>query len=199
MYLRRLHMKRSDKRESIHFPPRLRAGREPLEGSTNGWPLERRKPQDCASGIREEREMRGTLIKQGNSKRIFSSGDGLCVVELIPSLSSFTYSRYEDVEGTEVLRLDFYEMAAARLAEAGIHTAFRERVAPNAYLADLCSESPFEVIVKNVAQGSTTRKYPGLFEDGMRLPFPVVKFDYRTSPEDQPIAEDYVRAYGGDP
>lgn len=132
----------------------------------------------------------------GRSKELWRLPDGLCLVRIVPSLRSFTYGRDEIVEETGPLRLAFYERAAARLTEAGVDCAFRGRVGEDMYLADYCPAPPFEVIVKNVATGSTTRKYPGLFPDGEPLPRPVVKFDYRTDPEDQPIGEDYLRALG---
>nr|AVW82907.1 SAICAR synthetase [Nocardia interforma ATCC 21072] len=129
----------------------------------------------------------------GRSKRIWLVRDDLCVVKLIPSLRSFTYDRDELVDETGPLRLDFYEKAAARLSAAGVECAFRTRLGPDSYLADYRPPPPFEVIVKNVATGSTTRKYPGLFQEGEPLPRPVVKFDFRVDPEDQPIGEDYLR------
>jgi phosphoribosylaminoimidazole-succinocarboxamide synthase len=135
----------------------------------------------------------------GRSKEVFRLGPDLCLVRLIPSLTSFTYGRDELVAGTEKLRLDFYELAARRLEANGVETVFRERVSDDMYVARLCPSPPFEVIVKNLATGSTIRKYPGLFEEGHRFHTPVVKFDYRTDPEDQPIAEDYVRECGFDP
>ncbi|GAA3349413.1 phosphoribosylaminoimidazolesuccinocarboxamide synthase [Amorphoplanes nipponensis] len=133
---------------------------------------------------------------EGRSKRVWRDSDDTCVVELIPSLRSFTYGRDELIESTGPLRLDFYERAAARLAAAGLRTAFLERIGPIRYRARYRPAPPFEVIVKNRAVGSTTIKYPGLFEAGCRLPRPVVKFDYRVDPEDQPIGEDYLRALG---
>lgn len=132
----------------------------------------------------------------GRSKRLWLLPHGQCLVQIIPSLRSFTYQRDEIVERTGPLRLDFYEKAAARIVAAGVPCAFRERVSEDCYLADYRPGAPFEVIVKNRATGSTTRKYPGLFEDGARLPRPVVKFDYRCDPEDQPIGEDYLRVLG---
>ncbi|GIE99779.1 phosphoribosylaminoimidazolesuccinocarboxamide synthase [Paractinoplanes rishiriensis] len=131
---------------------------------------------------------------EGRSKRLWLRDDGTCDVELIPSLRSFTYHRDELIEDTGPLRLDFYERAAARLGEAGIRTAFRGRLGPVRYRAAYRPAPPFEVIVKNRAVGSTTVKYPGLFPAGEPLPRPVVKFDYRVDPEDQPIGEDYLRA-----
>lgn len=133
----------------------------------------------------------------GRSKKLWLLPDtGSCVVELVPSLRSFTYDRDELIEDTGPLRLEFYEAAALRLSKEGVRTSFVRRLAPTVYLAEYHEAPPFEVIVKNRAVGSTLIKYPGLFEAGARLPRPVVKFDYRTDPEDQPIGEDYLRALG---
>lgn len=133
---------------------------------------------------------------EGRSKRIWLRDNDTCEVELVPSLRSFTFDRDELVEDTGRPRLDFYELAAAKLAAAGVRTAFLERSGDISYLAKYRPAPPFEVIVKNIATGSTIRKYPGLFEEGHRFARPVVKFDYRTDPEDQPIGEDYLRLLG---
>lgn len=134
----------------------------------------------------------------GRSKKIWLVEAGRCVVEMIPSLRSFTHDRDELMDGTAELRLDFFEHVSGVLAAAGVPTVFRERLGPTTYLADYRPSVPFEVIVKNRATGSTIRKYPGLFEEGHTFEPPVVKFDYRTDPEDQPIGEDYLRAVGMD-
>ncbi|MCN0177309.1 phosphoribosylaminoimidazolesuccinocarboxamide synthase [Salinispora arenicola] len=134
----------------------------------------------------------------GRSKKVWFVEPGRCVVEMIPSLRSFTHDRDELMDGTAELRLDFFEYVSGVLAKAGVPTVFRERLGPITYLADYRPAVPFEVIVKNRATGSTTRKYPGLFEEGRVFAPPVVKFDYRTDPEDQPIGEDYLRRTGVD-
>ncbi|MFF8591629.1 phosphoribosylaminoimidazolesuccinocarboxamide synthase [Streptomyces sp. NPDC015220] len=135
---------------------------------------------------------------EGRSKKLWKNDDGTCDIELIPSLRSYTYDRDELFPETARLRLDFYEVAAARLADKGVRTVFRERLGDITYRADFVPAPPYEVIVKNIATGSTLRKYPGLFPEGHRFDPPVVKFDYRTDPEDQPIGEDYLRATGVD-
>src|SRR5207245_541585 len=78
------------------------------------------------------------------------------------------------VDGTQCLRLDFYELCARRMAAAGVATTFIRRLGPDTYLAGYVETPPFEVIVKNAAQGSTSRKYPGLFPEGHRFEPPVV-------------------------
>lgn len=134
----------------------------------------------------------------GRSKKIWLVEPDRCVVEMIPSLRSFTYDRDELVDGTAELRLDFFEHVSGLLAADGVQTVFRQRLGPVTYLADYRPSVPFEVIVKNRATGSTIRKYPGLYAEGHRFDPPVVKFDYRTEPEDQPIGEDYLRDLGVD-
>ena len=131
---------------------------------------------------------------EGRSKKIWLSTDRTsCLVELIPSLTSFTYQRHELFPRTAKLRLDFFEAAAHQMNSNGITSVFRRRLGETRYEATWCEGLPFETIVKNFAVGSTVRKYPGLFEEGSRLPRPVVKFDYRVDPEDQPIGEGYLR------
>lgn len=133
---------------------------------------------------------------EGHSKRLWLLPEDLCLVQLIPSLRSFTYDRDELIDETGPLRLDFYERAAAKLLELGIRTSFLRRVGPISYLSEYRPAPPVEVIVKNRAVGSTMRKYPGLFTEGQEFERPVVKFDYRVDPEDQPIGEDYLRLLG---
>lgn len=135
----------------------------------------------------------------GKSKALYTYDEQHYVAQLIPSLSSFTFERYELVNGTAELRLDFYEMAVKKLNAAGIKTAFVKRLGPITYLTKKCTNPPFEVIVKNYAVGSTLRKYPGLFKEGQKFSRPIVKFDYRIDPEDLPIAADYLREYGENP
>lgn len=149
--------------------------------------------------INIESILRQNPIYQGRSKTVYRVDEQRCLIRLVPSLTSFTYQRHEMVHGSDVLRLDFYERAVQKLAQAGIKTAFLERVDPTSYLAHWCSNPPFEVIVKNYAVGSTQKNYPGLFPDDHRFKHPVVKFDFRKDPEDFPLAEDYIREFGYDP
>jgi len=136
---------------------------------------------------------------EGRSKHVFRVGRNRCLIRMIPTLDSHSYNRHEHFEGTDSLRLDFFEMASGFLESRGIHTVLRRRVGPEVYLAEFLESPPFEVIVKNYAHGSTLRKYPSLFRKGHRFKRPVVRFDFRVDPEDQPLPDDYVRELGHDP
>ncbi|QGK70004.1 SAICAR synthetase [Allosaccharopolyspora coralli] len=152
--------------------------------------VERLSPETLSQLVQQSPDV------EGRSKKLWMVGESRCVTELVPSLRSYTYERDELVDGTAELRLDFYETVADWIEAAGVRTAFVRRLDKLRYLAEYRPASPFEVIVKNVATGSTTKKYPGLFDEGHRFSRPVVKFDYRIDPEDQPIGEDYLAELG---
>lgn len=139
---------------------------------------------------------KGEVLYEGKSKRILSIDEELCLITLLPTLDSYTYDRHEIFNGTAEIRLDFYEMAVGQLHSGGLRTCWVDRISSTSYIAQICKIPPFEVIVKNRAVGSTQIKYPGLFEPLQLFIPPIVKFDYRTDPEDQAIADDYVRAAG---
>lgn len=138
-------------------------------------------------------------IYKGKSKIVYKINDDFCLIQLIPSLASYTYSRSEIIAETGKLRLDFFDIANKVLKENGVDSAYQFRVSDISYVSEICSNPPFEVIVKNRAVGSTQIKYPGLFKEKHKFVQPVVKFDYRVEPEDTPIAEDYIREYGLEP
>ncbi|MCL6450400.1 MAG: SDR family NAD(P)-dependent oxidoreductase [Acetobacteraceae bacterium] len=59
------------------------------------------------------------LLVEGRSKRVYRLDAERCLVELLPTLSSFSSQRHEVVQGTAELRLDFFELAAERLEPEG--------------------------------------------------------------------------------
>jgi len=167
-------------------------------------PVEGARPRTKADGRFMPMDVRSVPKNRkpdvaGRSKALYILGGGRCFVRMKPTLDSFTRDRHEVLPGTEKLRLDFYELAAAELERGGVRTAFVERVDEASYIARLCTVPPFETVVKGFAVGSTLRKYPGLFPEMHRFDPPVVKFDYRVEPEDQPIGDDYLKAAGLDP
>ncbi len=135
-------------------------------------------------------------VREGRSKRVWRIDNDLCLVELKPTLRSFTFAREETVPGTDVLRMSFFAYACGVLSRVGIQHAFRYRIDERSYASRFCEEPPVEVIVKNYAVGSTQVLYPGLFESGMKFSFPVVKFDFRAEPQDLPLPDDYLRELG---
>lgn len=132
-------------------------------------------------------------IREGRSKKIWQNTNDTCIIELKPTLHSFTFNRDAVIDGTERLRLDFFELICGFLKLNGINHSFVNRIDERTYLSRYCTEPPIEVIVKNYATGSTTTLYPSLFPELHKFNQPVVKFDFRKDPQDIPIPEDYLR------
>jgi phosphoribosylaminoimidazole-succinocarboxamide synthase len=136
-------------------------------------------------------------IKEGKSKIIFQKENQI-IVSLKPTLTSYTYNKHIEVEGTDVLRNSIFEIFTNELKKNNIAIIDSKRINDRQYSSEFCFAFPFEVIVKDRATGTTTINCPGLFCDNVPFFSTVVRFDYRCEPNDIPVPSDYVRNYGID-
>jgi len=157
---------------------------------------------------------KGKEIFRGESK-IFYSVEGrndLAMVELIPSLYSFTHNRYGAAPGTDSLRVKFWKLFAS---EINIH-----HKGMTSYVDTVCIEGkfytvvefveslpPIEVVWKNYMVGTmkhtlfdvdkhlTKNRYPIKYET--KFPSPIIRFDWRNKhPEkDEAIPDEFANFY----
>jgi len=137
------------------------------------------------------------LLKEGKSKLIYRHGEKF-LVELKPTLDSFTYSKQQTLAGSECLRNKFYEKAVKILKEHSIPVIDYVKEDDRSYWSDYCYSLPFECIVKNRAVGTTLTDCPGLFYPNMPFLKPVIRFDYRSHPRDITVPRTYLENYGLD-
>ncbi len=137
-------------------------------------------------------------IRDGKSKTIYRHGNKI-IVKLKPSLDSYTYGRSKTINGTEILRNAFIEKFVATLKNDSIEVMDYTKMSPDSYATDYSFSMPFEVIVKSKAVGTTIIDCPGLFYLNMPFAKPIVRFDYRRTPKDLTIPNDYILNYGIDP
>ncbi len=138
------------------------------------------------------------LMKEGRSKAIYRQGNKVTVV-LKPTLDSYTHGKSQVLPGTDILRNRFFEKAVRVLQSANIPVIGYSREGLSSYSCEYCYSIPFECIVKTRATGTTLVDSPGLFYPDMPFLYPVVRFDYRTSPRDIPAPRSYILNYGMDP
>lgn len=138
------------------------------------------------------------LVKEGRSKKIWRNGSKF-LVELKPSLDSYTHGKSNNIIGTEVLRNQFFEKAIKVLGREGVPVLTYQKEGAASYSCECCYSLPFEFIVKMRAVGTTLIDCPGLFYPDMPFPSPVVRFDYRTDPRDMPVPSGYLLNFGLDP
>lgn len=147
--------------------------------------------------IRDEKNNKKILINEGRSKLIYRVGDKL-LVQLKPSLHSFTYEKKENIPGTEVLRNIFYEKAIKILKQNDLPVIDYQKSSKSSYTCEYCYSLPFEFIVKMRAVGTTLVDCPGLFYPNMPFPQPVVRFDFRCEPRDIAVPAGYLDNFGLD-
>ena len=136
-------------------------------------------------------------VKEGRSKKVFRQSNNL-IIELKPSLDSLTYRKSTNTPGTEVLRISIHEKFVEVLKSNKVEVIDFTRLGNSSYTCEYFYSTPFEVIVKNRAVGTTIVDCPGLFTTNMPFSSPIVRFDYRCEPKDIAIPTDYVRNYGID-
>ena len=137
------------------------------------------------------------IIKEGRSKIISQKSDRI-IVSLKPTLTSHTYSKHNEIEGTEILRNFIFEIFVNELKKNDIPIIDYKRIDDKKYSCEICFSCPFEVIVKNKATGTTTINCPGLFCNNVPFFSTVIRFDYRREPNDIAIPSDYIKNYGLD-
>ena len=81
------------------------------------------------------------------------------------------------------------------LEENGVKTHFVERFSPNEMLVKRCEIIPVEVVVRNIAAGSFSKRY-GL-EEGEKLRRPVVELFYKSDKLHDPmVCREHVEYFG---
>jgi len=139
---------------------------------------------------------KGELLYRGKVKTIYRTDDEkIFIVEFHDDLTAFDGKKKSSLE-----KKGYYNAAISatffKLLESnGIPTHFRGMVSDTEMLVDAVRIIPIEVIVRNIAAGSITRRYP--IEKGRKLVPPVVVLDYKSDEHGDPmINEDIAVAMG---
>lgn len=136
------------------------------------------------------------IIYTGKAKTVYRTDDpNLLIMEFRDSLTAF-----DGAKKSSVPKKGYYNAQISRklfdlLEENGIKTHFKQMISGSEMLVDAVEIILVEVIVRNIAAGSLTRKYP--FEEGQSLEPPVIVLDYKNDERHDPMLnEDIAAALG---
>lgn len=136
------------------------------------------------------------ILYSGKAKTVYRTDDpDLLIMEFRDSLTAF-----DGAKKSSVPKKGYYNAQISRklfdlLEENGIKTHFRQMISGSEMLVDAVEIILVEVIVRNIAAGSLTRKYP--FEEGQSLEPPVIVLDYKNDERHDPMLnEDIAAALG---
>jgi len=135
-------------------------------------------------------------LYSGKAKTIYHTEDpNLLIMDFRDSLTAFDGEKKSEVSKKGYYNAQISKKLFELLEEKGIKTHYREMVAGNEMLVDTVNIILVEVIVRNIATGSMTRKYP--FEEGTILDEPVIVMDYKDDSRHDPMLnEDIAIALG---
>jgi len=115
------------------------------------------------------------LLYEGKAKRIFRTEDEQTVlIEYKDSATAFNGQKKADITGKGRLNNEITSLLFLKLQEQGIESHFVKRISETEQLVKRVNIIPLEVVVRNVAAGSLSKRLG--IEEGKELTKPLVEF-----------------------
>ncbi|NLV27285.1 MAG: phosphoribosylaminoimidazolesuccinocarboxamide synthase [Methanomicrobiales archaeon] len=130
-----------------------------------------------------------TPLYVGKAKSVFASDnpDELIVV-FRNDMTAFNGVKHDQFTDKGKLNATASEFFMKMLETEGVPTHYIRMEAPDTMIVRRLNMIPLEVIVRNVAAGSMTKKYP--VKEGAVLDWPVVSIDYKDDERGDPMIND---------
>ena len=114
-------------------------------------------------------------LYEGKAKRIYATDDEqIVLVEYKDSATAYNGQKKADITGKGRLNNEITSLLFLKLKEQGIESHFIERISETEQLVKKVSIIPLEVVVRNVAAGSFSKRLG--VEEGRDLTKPIVEF-----------------------
>ena len=118
-------------------------------------------------------------LYEGKAKKVFATDDpDLCVVSYKDDATAFNGKKKGTIVGKGVVNNRMSNFMFKMLEENGIHTHYVEELNDRDTVVKKVEIVPLEVIVRNRAAGSFSKKYG--VPEGSDLASPILEFDYKT-------------------
>jgi phosphoribosylaminoimidazole-succinocarboxamide synthase len=128
-------------------------------------------------------------IYSGKAKTVFRTDDpDKLIMEFRNSLTAFDGKKKSEAPKKGYYNAQISQTLFKLLEENGIKTHFDSMLTDTEMVVDAVDIVKIEVIVRNIAAGSLTKKYP--FGTGDRLEPPIIIFDYKSDEFGDPMIND---------
>lgn len=129
------------------------------------------------------------LLYEGKGKKLFKTDDeNLLISEFKDELTAFNAEKKGSEKGKGALNCQISTALFHLLEKQGIKTHLVQTIDKNEQLIKQCKIVPIEVIVRNVATGSLTKRLG--IKDGTKLPFALVEFCLKDDALGDPFIND---------
>ena len=139
---------------------------------------------------------RRTKIYEGKAKILYEGPEPGTIVQYFKDdATAFNAEKRDVIEGKGVLNNRLSEFFMLGLQAVGIPTHFLKRLNMREQLVRSCEIIPLEVIVRNYAAGSMSKRLG--IEEGTQLSRPVVEYCYKDDSLGDPlVSEEHIAAFG---
>ena len=135
-------------------------------------------------------------IYEGKGKILYEGPEPGTLIQFFKDdATAFNKKKHDVVDGKGVLNNRISEFIFSHLNKIGIPTHFIRRVNMREQLIKEVEIIPLEVVVRNVAAGSLSKRLG--IEEGTVLPRSIIEFYYKADALDDPmVSEEHVTAFG---
>lgn len=134
-------------------------------------------------------------IYEGKAKILYEGPEPGTIIQYFKDdATAFNAQKKATLDGKGVLNNRISEYMMIRLGEIGIPTHFIKRINMREQLCKTVEIVPLEVIVRNVAAGTMSKRLG--IEEGERLPRPIVEFCLKRDDLGDPlVSEEHIAAF----
>ena len=134
----------------------------------------------------EKREM----LYEGKAKRVYATEDPeLLIVSYKDDATAFNGLKKGTIAGKGVINNEMSNRLMQRLEKAGVPTHFVEELSERETLVKRVQIVPLEVIIRNIAAGSFSKRYG--VEEGVVFSQPTIEFSYKNDDLHDPLINSY--------
>ncbi len=133
---------------------------------------------------------KGNQLYEGKAKKVFATDDpALYIVDYKDDATAFNGEKKGTIAGKGVVNNRMSNFLMQKLEAAGVPTHFVEELSDRETLVKKVSIVPLEVIIRNIAAGSFSKRYG--VEEGTVLKQPSLEFSYKNDDLGDPLINDY--------
>jgi phosphoribosylaminoimidazole-succinocarboxamide synthase len=139
--------------------------------------------------------VRRTKIYEGKAKILYEGPEPGTIVQYFKDdATAFNAEKKDVIEGKGVLNNRLSEYFMSGLNNIGVPTHFIKRLNMREQLVRSCEIIPLEVVVRNYAAGSISKRLG--IDEGTQLPRPIVEYYYKDDNLGDPIiSEEHIAAF----
>lgn len=133
---------------------------------------------------------KGKQLYEGKAKKVFATDDAeLLIVSYKDDATAFNGLKKGTITGKGIINNRMSNLLMQRLEKSGIPTHFVKELSERETLVKKVSIVPLEVIVRNIAAGSFSKRYG--VDEGYVFDTPTIEFSYKNDELGDPLMDEY--------